>query len=79
MSEGCLAGIILHGPCSILGYNGTDYIDLRLESLSNVDILLSYGANCTSIDSDCSFTDLDLYAGEKGYLPAVVYEKLPGS
>lgn len=75
-SENCSAGIIVHGPCSILGYNGTNYIDLRSESLTNVEVLVSYSVNSTSIDSDVSEGEKDLYAGEVGYMPAVVYEKI---
>jgi len=76
VSSGCEAGIVLHGPCAILGYNGSNYIDLRKEILPNVELLLSYSNFSTSIDSDVSETEKDLYAGETSYLPAVVYERI---
>ena len=79
LTEGMLAGIILHGPCAVLAFDGTYYKDLRYGKSvfpSILEVLITYGQNGTSIDSDVSDTDLDLYAGETGYIPAVVYEKL---
>ncbi|MCK4973208.1 MAG: hypothetical protein KAS52_07785, partial [Candidatus Heimdallarchaeota archaeon] len=79
LTEGMLAGIILHGPCAVLAYDGTYYKDLRYGKSvfpSILEVLITYGRNGTSIDSDTSEGDLDLYAGETGYIPAVVYEKL---
>lgn len=82
LKDGCDAGIIMHGPCAVLGYIGADYIDLRTSSLPNVEILLSYSENATSDDTDVSNIDTDLYAhndsmhGINGNYPAVVYEEM---
>ncbi|MHA1346231.1 MAG: hypothetical protein ACTSVO_04410 [Candidatus Heimdallarchaeaceae archaeon] len=79
LTEGMEAGIILHGPCAVLAYDGYTYFDIRLGKTvftTNLEVLITYGRNGTSIDSDVSDGDLDLYAGETGYIPAVVYERL---
>ncbi len=84
-SEGCMAGIMMHAPCAILGYNDSKYVDLRNTTLPNVEVLLSYSENATSYDSDVSATDTDVYsldnisAYENGNYPAVVYEKISTS
>ncbi len=85
VSEGCEAGVMMHTPCAILGYNDSKYIDLRNNTLPNVEVLLSYSENATSIDWDLSSSDTDLYsyddilAYENGNYPAVVYEKISTS
>ncbi len=76
VSSGCEAGIMLHGPCAILGYNGSNYVDLRKEILPNVEILLSYSNFSISKDTNYSYLEKDLYDGEESYLPAVVYERI---
>ncbi|MBY9000793.1 MAG: hypothetical protein KGD64_07770 [Candidatus Heimdallarchaeota archaeon] len=79
LTEGMEAGIILHGPCAVLAFDGYYYKDIRLDYtvFNRLEVLITYGRNGTSIDSDVSETELDLYAGETGYIPAVVYEYLP--
>ncbi|MHA1551172.1 MAG: hypothetical protein ACTSQC_04440 [Candidatus Heimdallarchaeaceae archaeon] len=79
LTDGMEAGIILHGPCAVLAFDGTYYKDLRMgQSVfpTVLEVLITYGRNGTSIDSDVSDTDLDLYAGVTCYIPAVVYENL---
>lgn len=79
VSENCDSGVIMHGPCSILGFDEASltYVDLRNTTLANVEILLSYSMNSSCIDSDSSLSELDLYAysGIMGDFPAVVYEE----
>jgi len=79
VNNNCDSGIIMHGPCSILGFDETSltYVDLRNTTLENVEILLSYSINSSCIDSDDSLSELDLYAysGIMGDFPAVVYEE----
>ena len=81
LSVNMVAGIICHGPCSIVGYNGTEYVDLRLGHSVFPDRLwtiMRYSENATADDSDVSDGPLDLYAysAESGNYPAVVYEYL---
>lgn len=84
LTEGMEAGIILHGPCSILAFDGYYYKDLRASTFpQNIEIIISYSDNATALDSDVSDLNdtLDTYAydlaevGQGGY-PAVVYEYL---
>ena len=82
-SEGCTAGAIFHGPCSILAYDGTYYKDLRYGMSifpERVWTLMRYSENSTSSDSDVSddWQGLDLYANSSttGDYPALVYEHL---
>ena len=79
ISSGCAAGISMHGPCAILGYYESQYIDLREVNLLNVEILLSYSNFSRSYDSDISNSAKDLYANEESYIPAVVYERIENS
>ncbi|MCG3220565.1 MAG: hypothetical protein H7641_04210, partial [Candidatus Heimdallarchaeota archaeon] len=78
LSSGCDAGIMMHSPCAVLGYDGVNHIDLRDTTLPNVEVLISYSANATSGDSDNSSIPTDLYANDpdNGDYPAVVYEKI---
>ncbi len=89
LTEGMDAGIILHGPCSLLVDDGA-YIkgfrygkDTESVQPSRLEVILTYSINATSTDSDLSETDFDLYsldnvtAFENGLYPAVVYEYLP--
>ncbi|MCG3226001.1 MAG: hypothetical protein H7645_03720 [Candidatus Heimdallarchaeota archaeon] len=75
---GCLDGIYFHGSTSVLGYNGTEIIDLRKEDLPNVEVLIFYDENATSADTDLSNTDYDFYAysSDTGYYPALACEKV---
>lgn len=77
-SEGCEAGIVLHGPCSILGYDNGDYLDLRSTTIENVEVLLSYSNYSYSEDMDLSNTELDYYnqSSFSGDYPAVICEKI---
>ena len=85
VSEGCEAGCMMHGPCAILGYNDSKYVNLRNTTLPNVEVLLSYSENAIASDADVSSKDTDLYsldnltAFENGNYPAVVYEKITTS
>lgn len=81
VSEGCTAGAIFHGPCSIVAFDGTYYKDLRYgKSIfpERVWTLMTYSVNATSDDSDVSddWQGLDLYANSttNGLYPALVYE-----
>ncbi|MHA1447315.1 MAG: hypothetical protein ACTSSN_11525 [Candidatus Heimdallarchaeaceae archaeon] len=78
VTTGMTAGIIAHGPCAIIAYNGYDYRDLRYgKSVFPivVNVILTYGENATAADSDTSDGDLDVYDGLTGGLfPAVVHE-----
>ena len=82
VSQNCAAGIVMHGPCSILGYNDSKVLDLRNNTLEGVEVLLSYSVNATSNDADGSATDYDVYSldnqtlFEHGNYPAVVCETL---
>jgi parallel beta-helix repeat protein len=79
LSEGCDAGIMIHGPCAILGFNGSHYEDLREVTYENVEVIISYSENASSSDSDVSMGPTDLYSvnqTDNGYFPAVVYEKI---
>lgn len=84
LTEGMDAGIILHGPCAVLAFDGTYYKDLRIGKSvfpTKLEVLITYGRNATAIDSDVSddYLGLDLYSNSTaiGYYPAVVYEYLP--
>jgi len=74
-------GIMIHGPCSIIAFDGYNYLSLRYpDSIfpDRVWTIMRYSENATAVDSDVSDTDLDLYAesAEIGLYPAVVYEYL---
>ncbi|MHA2255096.1 MAG: hypothetical protein ACXAAM_03400, partial [Candidatus Heimdallarchaeaceae archaeon] len=70
--------VLMHAPCSIIGYNDSTVLDLRNNSLEGVEVLLSYSVNATAVDFDDSMTEYDLYskdnitALENGNYPAVV-------
>lgn len=75
----CTAGCVYHGPCSVLGWNGTGLVDIRLnvdDSAPDVVTLMRFSATAVSDDSDASFGTEDLYANSaiSGYYPALVYE-----
>ena len=72
----CLDGVYFHGSTSVLGYDGTNIIDLRKENLVNVEVLVSFDENATSEDTDLSDTDYDFYAhsSDTGYYPALACE-----
>ncbi|MCG3220818.1 MAG: hypothetical protein H7641_05500 [Candidatus Heimdallarchaeota archaeon] len=80
LKQNCDAGISMHGPCAVIGYNDSTVVDLRNNTLEGVEVLLSYSANASSDDSDFSMTEFDLYskdnltAFENGNYPAVVCE-----
>lgn len=76
--QDCLAGIVLHGPSSVLGYNGTDIIDLRTEKLPNVEVLVHHSEHAISFDSDVSETIYDYYTISpiQGLFPVVASEKI---
>lgn len=76
--QDCLGGIYLHGPTSVLGYNGTDIIDLRTENLLNVEVLVHYSEHAVSADDDYSETIYDYYSNSpiQGLFPAVVCEEV---
>ena len=77
IKQDCTDGILMHAPTSVLGYNGTDIIDLRYETLENVEVLLHYSEYAVCQDSDVSETIYDFYEiGDVGLMPAVVCEKL---
>ncbi|MCG3226608.1 MAG: hypothetical protein H7645_06800 [Candidatus Heimdallarchaeota archaeon] len=82
LKQNCDAGISMHAPCAIVGYNDSTVVDLRNNTLEGVEILLSYSVNATSVDTDFSMTEYDLYskdnltALENGNYPAVVCEIL---
>jgi hypothetical protein len=80
VSDGCLAGIMMHGTCAILGYDNSAIVDLRSYSIENVEILLSFSENATALNTDGSNTEYDLYSKdlpeETGDYPAVVCETL---
>lgn len=81
INDGVEGGFILHGPCSILGYDGEEYIDLRTTDVGDIEILASYDEKAVSADSDLSDTPLDMYANlnETGNYPAVIYEPIGDS
>ncbi len=81
INEDVEGGFILHGPCSILGYDGEDYIDLRTTAVGDIEILASFDEESVSADSDLSDTDLDLYANSTttGNYPGVIYEPVGDS
>ncbi|MHA1115794.1 MAG: hypothetical protein ACTSRR_13255 [Candidatus Heimdallarchaeaceae archaeon] len=85
VTKGMKAGFILHGPCSIVGYNTSaavpEYLDLRNVTLPSVEILYKYSADAVSGDSDVSGLPTDLYAESDitGNYPAVVLETIGNS
>jgi len=81
LTEGVEAGIILHGPCGVAGFNyaADSYIDLRVNENvihNKISPIMMYGRNATGMDSDVSEEAWDIYDGVVGYIPAVVYELL---
>ena len=83
LTKDMTAGVQIHGPCAILGYDNatSSYIDLRINATSfpnRVWTIMRYSEAAISTDSDITNNDLDLYAysGTTGYYPAVVYEFL---
>ncbi len=55
-------GFILHGPCSIVVYDGTYYKDMRYSSFNDIETIVYYSENATASHGDVSDTPLDLYA-----------------
>ena len=87
VTAGMEAGLILHGPCAIVAFDGTYYKDMRYgQSVfpERVMTLMTYSVNATAIDSDTSLGGLDLYANTTegasgvttGLYPAIVYENM---
>jgi hypothetical protein len=80
VSDGCIAGIIMHGSSAILGYEDTDVVDLRTNPIGGIEILLSFSENSSAQDVDGSDNEYDLYSkdlpDETGNYPAVVCETL---
>ncbi len=71
------AGFITHGPTAIIGYDGTDVVDIRTVDMDNVSVIVSYSEDASAMDSDVSETIFDYYATVGGgFYPAVVYEYL---
>ena len=82
LTKGIEAGIILHGPCGVAGFNYAteNYVDLRVNKNvyhNQISMIMMYGRNSTGMDSDVSGEAWDIYDGVTGYIPAVVYEILP--
>ncbi|MCG3222242.1 MAG: hypothetical protein H7641_12760, partial [Candidatus Heimdallarchaeota archaeon] len=80
LTAGCDAGIILHGPCSILANTSAGLKDMRYISFPRfVETLWWYGINATADDSDVSDGIYDIYSADsedQGYFPGVVFEDL---
>ncbi len=77
LTMGMYKGFITHGPTAIIGYDGTDVVDIRTVAMDNVSVIVSYSANASAADSDTSETPFDYYATVGGgFYPAVVYEYL---
>ncbi len=77
LTKGMEAGFITHGPTAIIGYDGTDVVDIRTVAMENVDVIVSYSEDASAADSDTSETIFDYYATVGGgFYPAVVYEYL---
>ena len=77
LTTGMYKGFITHGPTAIIGYDGTNVVDIRTVAMDNVSVIMSYSENASAIDSDVSETIFDYYAVEGGgFYPAVVYEYL---
>ncbi|MCG3224414.1 MAG: hypothetical protein H7647_08105 [Candidatus Heimdallarchaeota archaeon] len=79
LTEGIEAGVILHGPCGVAGYNyaSESYISLAVNKNvihHKVSMIMMYSENATGIDSDVSEQEWDIYGGVTGYIPAIVYE-----
>lgn len=79
LTKGMEAGVILHGPCGVAGFNYvTDsYMDLRVTQNVihyKISMIMTYSDNSTGIDSDVSEEAWDIYGGVSGYIPAIVYE-----
>jgi hypothetical protein len=83
------AGVIFHGPCAVIAYDGTYYKDLRYgESVfpERVNVILTYSEDAISSDSDVSDGwganttagdyGIDLYSFDvdTGLYPALVHE-----
>jgi hypothetical protein len=79
LSNGMLAGNIMHGPTAVVAFSGGLWYDLRIDNVvfpNRVEPIMFYSPNATATDSDVSAGDIDLYDGEVGDFPAVVYEDL---
>lgn len=80
VSNGCIAGIIMHGTSAVLGYENSNVVDLRTNPIEGVEILLSFSDNSTAQDTNGSDNEYDLYSkdlpDETGNYPAVVCETL---
>ncbi len=83
LTDGMLAGLILHGPCSLLAFDGTYYKDLRGSTFPTiVEVVMWYSENATSSDSDVTAGDTDVYSTdnqtlyEHGGYPAIAWENL---
>lgn len=83
LTEGMEAGLILHGPCSIVADQGTMIKGLRIgedeESVYplKLEMLLTFSNESYAADSDFSNGELDVYDNTTGFHPAVVYEYMP--
>ncbi|MHA1953171.1 MAG: hypothetical protein ACW96U_04410 [Candidatus Heimdallarchaeaceae archaeon] len=82
LTAGCDAGIILHGPCSILANTSAGLKDMRGIAFPRfIETLWWFGQNATADDSDVSDGDYDIYSADPdengdGYYPGVVFEDL---
>ena len=53
LTEGMLAGLILHGPCSLVAFDGTYVKDMRATGFPTyVEVVMWYSINATSSDAD---------------------------
>ena len=80
ITTGMTAGVVFHGPCAVVAYNGYDYRDLRYGYSifpQRVMVIMTYSENATADDTDVSDSPIDLYDGTDGGLyPAIVYENM---
>lgn len=67
LTEGMDAGLILHGPCSLVAYDGYYIKDLRASTFPTyVEVVMWYSENATSSDADVS-DNITLYTADETY------------
>ena len=79
VTEGVDAAVF-HGPTAILGYNES-IIDLRSNSLANVEVIFSTSAEAIAVEFDSSGTQFDYYVDQSslGTYPMLVVERIGDS
>jgi parallel beta-helix repeat protein len=69
---------IMHGPTSVLGFQGGSIVDLNSTSIPNVEVVMQTSENATSVDHDLSSGTFDYYSslGKIGNFPMMAVQNM---